>query len=90
MKWNRYKRKPNTKTAFELVEGLPIFRGSIYLIEPIYVRRNAPTFSLVNKGNHISGFFPIADNIYSGDFRKQLLLILQLSTMDLLKHPNPF
>ena len=77
MNWNRYKRKPNTKTAFAVVEGYPIFKGSLYQVSPIYIRKNAPEFSLVNKGKHISGFFPICDKVYSGDYQKQLLIVLK-------------
>jgi hypothetical protein len=77
MNWNRYKLKSNTKTAFESIEGQPIFEGSIYLVSPKYIKRNAPEFSLVNKGKHISGFFPICDKVYSGDYQKQLLIVLK-------------
>jgi hypothetical protein len=77
MNWNRYKRKPNTKTAFAVVEGDPIFKGLLYQVSPIYIRKNAPEFSLVNKGKHICGFFPICDKVYSGDYQKQLLIVLK-------------
>ena len=83
MNWNRFKRKPNAKTAFAITEGQAIFSETIYLIDPIYIRRNAPNFSLVSKGKHISGFFEVSQGIYSGDFKGCLLLVLKSNKDDI-------
>lgn len=76
MKWNRYIKKADTKTAYEINEGLEIFSKVLYLIKPIYIRTTSPSFSLVSKGKHISGLFKLMDGIYTGDYLSNLLIIL--------------
>lgn len=73
-KFNQFTKKPDSKTAFVLVEGEPIFSETVYLLEPRYIHKRSPDFTLVNKGKHISGLFKIAENAYLGDFNKQALI----------------
>ena len=74
-KYNSYTKKPESKTAFILKEGSPIFTESLYLIQPLYVHGRSPAFSLVSKGKHVSGFYPACGGAFIGDFQKKALII---------------
>jgi hypothetical protein len=74
-KFNKFTKKPDNKTAFVLAEGYPIFSETVYLLEPRYIHKRSPDFTLVNKGKHISGLFRIAPNTYLGDYQKKALII---------------
>lgn len=76
-KFNSFTKKPDSKTAFVLIEGQPIFTESVYLLNPNYIHKRGPAFSLVSKGKHISGFFPVAQNTFIGDFQKKALILFQ-------------
>lgn len=76
-RFNKFSRKPDTKTAFVLVEGDPIFTNTLYLLNPVYIHKRSPAFSLVSKGKHVSGFFPVAGGMYLGDFNKKALILFQ-------------
>ena len=76
-KFNKFTKKPDSKTAFVLIEGQPIFTESVYLLNPHYIHRRSPAFSLVSRGKHISGFFPVAQNTFIGDFQKKALILFQ-------------
>lgn len=73
-KFNKFTKKPDNKTAFVLVEGDPLFSETLYLLEPRYIHRRSPDFTLVNKGKHVSGLFKVAPNVYLGDHNKQALI----------------
>jgi len=74
-KFNKFTKKPESKTAFVLVEGEVIFTETLYLLQPVYIHKRSPAFSLVSKGKHISGFFPVSGGCYIGDFEKKALII---------------
>ena len=74
-KYNKFTKKPDSKTAFVLIEGQPIFNDSLYLLNPVYIHKRSPTFTLVSKGKHVSGFFPGCGGFYLGDFNKKALII---------------
>ena len=74
-KSNKFSKKPDNKTAYVLTEGQPIFSESIYLLEPRYIHRRSPDFTLVSKGKHVSGLFKIAPNIFLGDHHKKALIV---------------
>lgn len=76
-KFNKFTKKPESKTAFVLIEGQPIFTDSVYLLNPIYIHKRSPAFTLVSKGKHVSGFFPVAQNTFIGDFQKKALILFQ-------------
>ena len=75
VKYNKFTKKPDSKTAFVLIEGQPIFTNSLYLLNPLYIHKRSPAFSLVSKGKHVSGFFQACGGAYIGDFNKQALII---------------
>lgn len=74
-KFNKFSKKPDNKTAYVLTEGEPIFSPTVYLLEPRYIHKRSPDFTLVNKGKHVSGLFKIAPNTFLGDHNKQALII---------------
>lgn len=74
-KFNKFKKKADNKTAFIRTQGEPIFKDTIYIINPIYIRRGSPELSLVCHGRHISGLFKVANNWYSGDYQSKGLLL---------------
>jgi hypothetical protein len=74
-KYNKFTKKPNSKTSFVLIEGQPIFTESLYLLSPIYIHKRSPAFTLVSKGKHVSGFFQACGGAYLGDFNKKALII---------------
>jgi hypothetical protein len=76
MKWSSWKLKPSTKSAYELVSGESAFDGSLYLVKPEYIKRRQPTFSLVHRSRHLSGFFKVTDQVFSGDTNGNLLIVL--------------
>lgn len=76
MNWSRYNKKPKTKTVFELCGGEAPFYNNLNLLEPIYIRRGSPSFSLVSRGKHISALFKLLEGIYSGDYKRNLLIVL--------------
>lgn len=76
-KYNSFTKKPDSKTAFVLIEGQPIFTESVYLLNPIYIHKRSPAFTLVSKGKHVSGFFPLSENTFIGDHDKKALILFQ-------------
>lgn len=85
-KYNKFKKKPEAKTAFVLVEGEPIFADTLYLLNPIYIHKKSPAFSLVSKGRHVSGFFQACGGAFLGDFNgKALILFYCESGFDLFQ-----
>ena len=74
-KYNQFTKKPDSKTAFVLIEGQPIFTESLYLLNPGYIHKRSPAFTLVSKGKHVSGFFPAFGGAFIGDHNKQTLII---------------
>lgn len=74
-KFNKFSKKPDNKTAYVLTEGEPIFSPTVYLLEPRYIHKRSPDFSLVSKGKHVSGLFRIAENTFLGDHNKRALII---------------
>jgi hypothetical protein len=77
-KYNKYQKKPTSKTAYVLTDGEAIFTESLYLLNPVYIHKRSPAFTLVSsKGKHVSGFFPVANNMFIGDFNKQALILFQ-------------
>jgi len=77
IKFNSYIKKPDSKTGYVLTEGEPIFTNSLYLLNPVYIQKRSPDFTLVSKGKHISGFFPSGENSFIGDFDKKALILFQ-------------
>lgn len=74
-KFNHFRKKPDSKTGYSLEEGEPIFSNSVYLIEPRYIHKRSPAFSLVDsKGKHVTGLFPACGGAFTGDFKKQGLI----------------
>lgn len=73
--FNKFTKKPDSKTAFVLIEGKAILTESLYLLNPLYVHGRSPAFSLVSKGKHISGFYPACGGAFIGDFNKTTLII---------------
>lgn len=76
-KFNSFTKKPDSKTAFVLKQGEAIFTESVYLLNPIYIHKRSPAFSLVSKGKHVSGFFLVAQNTFIGDYQKKALILFQ-------------
>lgn len=76
-KYNSFTKKPDSKTAFVLIEGQPIFTESVYLVQPLYIHKKSPVFTLVSKGKHVSGFFPLSENTFIGDHDKKALILFQ-------------
>lgn len=74
-KYNSFTKKPDSKTAFILKEGEAIFTDTLYLLNPIYIHKRSPAFTLVSKGKHVSGFFPACGGAFIGDHNKQALII---------------
>ena len=74
-KYNSFTKKPDSKTAFVLIEGEPIFTEILYLLNPIYIHKRSPAFTLVSKGKHVSGFFPVSGGAFIGDHNKKALII---------------
>lgn len=75
-KFNKFTKKPESKTAFVLIEGEAIFSDKLYLKIPDYiVSKRAPAFSLIQSGKHISGFFPACGGAYIGDHEKKALIV---------------
>lgn len=76
-KFNKFTKKPDSKTAFVLIEGSPIFTESVYILNPIYIHKRSPAFTLVSKGKHVSGFFQVSQNTFIGDHDKKALILFQ-------------
>ncbi len=74
-KFNLFAKKVKSKTAFILAKGQPIFSETVYLLNPIYIHKRSPAFSLVAKGKHLSGLFPIGGGAYLGDYNTQALIV---------------
>ena len=75
MQFNKFTKKPDSKTAFVLTEGVPIFTDTLYLINPVYIHKRSPAFSMVSKGKHISGFFKACGGVFIGDHNKTALIV---------------
>lgn len=89
-KYNSFTKKPDSKTAFILKEGEAIFTDSVYLLNPIYIHKRSPAFTLVSKGKHVSGFFPACGGAFIGDHNKQALILFQRELgFDLFKTDLP-
>jgi hypothetical protein len=85
-KFNSFTKKPESKTAFIIKDGNPIFTETLYLLNPIYIHKRSPAFTLVSKGKHVSGFFGVAENVFIGDHDSKTLLIFQKqNSFDLFK-----
>lgn len=76
-KYNSFTKKQDSKTSFVLKEGEAIFSETLYLLQPIYIHKRSPDFTLVCKGKHVSGFFKTCGGAFIGDFNKQALIIFQ-------------
>lgn len=77
-KFNKFTKKPDSKTGYQLIEGNPIFDKSLYLLVPVYVHGRSPAFSLVAKGKHISGLYKSGvQNFFIGDHDKVALILIQ-------------
>jgi hypothetical protein len=76
-KYNSFTKKPDSKTAFVLIQGEAIFTESLYLLNPLYIHKRSPAFTLVSKGKHVSGFFPACGGAFIGDHNKQALILFQ-------------
>lgn len=74
-KFNKFSKKPDNKTAYVLTKGEAIFSETLYLLNPTYIHKRSPDFTLVSKGKHVSGLFKIAPNTFLGDHNKQALII---------------
>lgn len=74
-KYNSFNKKPNNKTAFILANGDPIFSETVYLLQPFYVKKRTPDFTLVCKGKHVTGLFKVSENTFLGDFQKKALFV---------------
>ena len=77
IKFNKFTKKPDSKTSFVLIEGEAIFTPTLYLLNPIYIHKRSPAFSLVSKGKHVSGFFPLSGGVFIGDHDKKALILFQ-------------
>lgn len=78
MTYSKFVKSPNSKTGYKKIAG-DFPAESIYLVEPYFVKRRTPKFSLVAKGRHISGFFPSClESAFVGDDRKSGLILFQL------------
>lgn len=75
LQFNKFSKKASSKTAYLLIEGEPIFTETVYLLEPIYIHKRSPDFTIVSKGKHISGLFKVADNVYLGDHHKTAIIL---------------
>ena len=75
IKFNSFTKKLNSKTSYSLEQGEAIFTKTLYLLNPIYIHKRSPAFSLVSKGKHVSGFFPVNGGGFTGDYKGQALLI---------------
>jgi len=85
-KFNHFTKKTESKTAYSLTKGEPIFSETVYLLEPKYIHKRSPDFTLVSKGKHVSGAFNIAPGCYMGDHQKQAIIIfLNEGEFDLFK-----
>lgn len=58
-------------------EGEAIFTDTLYLLNPNYIHKRSPAFTLVSKGKHVSGFFPVSGGVYIGDYQKKALILFQ-------------
>lgn len=76
-KFNKFTKKPDSKTAFVLTEGEAIFTEAVYILNPLYIHKRSPAFTLVSKGKHISGFFPACGGAFIGDHNRQALILFQ-------------
>lgn len=76
LKYNKISKKPDSKTGFLVTEGAPLFGcETVYLLEPKYIHKRSPIFSLVSsKGRHISGLFKSCNGALIGDFEKKGLV----------------
>lgn len=78
MTYSKFKKSETSKTGYKKIAG-DFPAESVYLVEPYFVKRRAPKFSLVAKGKHISGFYPSClENAFVGDDRKSGLILFQL------------
>ncbi len=73
-KYNSFTKKTENKTAYVLNDGKPIFSDTLHLLNPIYIHKRSPAFTVVNRGKLVGGFFPCGP-AYIGDFQKQALII---------------
>ncbi len=78
MTYSKFEKSATNKTGYKKVAG--DFPGElVYLIEPYFVKRRNPRFSLVFKGKHLSGFFPCClEGAFLGDYKGRGLLLFQL------------
>ena len=74
-KFDQFRKKPDSKTGYSIAQGEPIFSETVYLLEPRYIHRRSPDFTIVSKGKHVSGLFKIAPNIFLGDHHKKALIV---------------
>jgi len=74
-KYNKFQKKPDNKTAYNLIKGEAIFSETLYLLQPFYIHRKSPALTLVNRGKHITGLFPIAEKWLIGDYKEKTILV---------------
>lgn len=75
-KFNQFTKDPSSKTAFVLIEGQPIFSQKLYVLQPSYIHRRSPSFTLVANGKHLTGLFPsCAKNVFLGDYQKKAVIV---------------
>src|SRR5687768_10190477 len=79
-KFNKFSKKPDTKTGFRLIKGQAIFTQTVYLLYPVYIHKRSPSFSLVSRGKHVSGFFPLGGGAYIGDYNRQALILFPIES----------
>lgn len=78
MTYSKFKKSTSSKTGFEKITG-DFETDKVYLVEPYFVKKSSPKFSLVAKGKHISGFFnSCLDNAYLGDYKGSGLILFKL------------
>lgn len=78
MTYSKFIKSETSRTGYKKIAG--DFEGeTIYLIEPYFVKRRTPKFSLVYKGKHISGLFPSCiEGAFLGDYKGRGLILFQL------------
>lgn len=79
MTYSKFLKSKTSKTGYQKLTG--DFPGDkVYLVEPYFVKRRTPKFSLVFKGKHLSGFYPSClDSAFLGDTKTAGLILFQLA-----------
>ncbi|MCZ8020428.1 MAG: hypothetical protein O9302_08725 [Cyclobacteriaceae bacterium] len=74
-KYNSFTKKQQSKTAFSLNVGHAIFSETLYLLQPLYIHKRSPALTLVSKGKHLTGLFPISEQWLIGDHSGKTILV---------------